>query len=327
MRTGLIIAALCLLPGLICASNDYDRAIDRIARKVDRTVDRLEKGVLIVDEFHAQGDVICELGNVIANDIESSLIRRRKGYSLLDRSALSESLDLLEVTHDQADISALVQAGRLAKADVLLTGTFGKVGDELVIRARLLDLQSKEVLLSLSGRTVTNKELDGLCGRLSDVAGDILFTDTDFEVAVEEEVDNEPSPLQSTGVIEFLNPNNAAMELSLVKGTEQRDIVVAANSSARLFGLEEGIWRLRTSARNRPQRILSHQEIMVLAHDDNVHEIEEFRKRDLRFRFGFGGLTEGFQLMVNPFREVERVMNESEQLIRESIQEMERSLP
>lgn len=177
MRTAAF-AILLLLSVSTSAQVAYDDAMASLARSVSERLATTSTSNVLVGSFKRIDGSPCELGSTLTLDLEAALINSPKQYKLLDRLNLEAMAEehKLEMNGMMDEEQRMREAGKLLKADAMVFGYFTLAGEQLVLRIKVVDIQTSEQLTVLTSSCKPSPMIKGLCASAGSGASPVLQT-------------------------------------------------------------------------------------------------------------------------------------------------------
>lgn len=161
-RILLIIVLLALvfptLPALA-----YEREIANLSSILSAEIAKSgKKSIAVVDFTDLQGRVN-ELGRFIAEEMSGNLTSHSQGFDVLDRNHMKRILEEQKLSlTGLMDPEAIKKIGKLAGAEIIVTGTITPFGDSIRVSCKAIDTETARVTASARGdiaKTVTIADL------------------------------------------------------------------------------------------------------------------------------------------------------------------------
>ena len=146
-----------------------------------------EKPVLTVLDFEATNASESEMRSII-NFLSSAIFRTGK-YTVIDVSQRDTILKEMEFSLSGCtDETCLLEVGKMLSAEIIVTGSIGKVGSRYLFSAKLLETETGKTIHTADG---VYGDLDAVIDDLESIA--IRLTSTGEDTGEESRGDAEPS--------------------------------------------------------------------------------------------------------------------------------------
>ncbi len=139
-----------------------DQGLDEVARKITESIPSdIKQTVAVMDFNDLQGNVTM-LGRFVSEELITILFQTRQ-FKVIERSLLEKALQELKFnTTDLVDTSNAKQLGKVVGADAIVTGTITDLGQSVKINARVIAVESGEIISAASALITKNSSLDGM---------------------------------------------------------------------------------------------------------------------------------------------------------------------
>ncbi len=123
-----------------------DQGLDEIAQKITKSIpEGSRKGVAVMD-FNTLDGSVTVLGRFIGEELITRLFETER-LKVIERSLLEKAIEELKFnTSDLVDPTIAKQVGKVVGADAIVTGTLSDLGDSVKINARVIMVESGEVI-------------------------------------------------------------------------------------------------------------------------------------------------------------------------------------
>ncbi len=155
-----IISRLCIILVMtvsftICLSSpaiSYEREIANLSSILASSITKSgKKSIAVVDFTDLQGHV-SELGRFIAEEMSGNMTSQSQAFDVLDRNHIKKLLEEQKLSMSGLmDPSAIKKIGKLAGADVIITGTITPFGDSIRVSCKAIDTETAKVIGSARG--------------------------------------------------------------------------------------------------------------------------------------------------------------------------------
>jgi len=128
-------------------SSAYEREIENLSSILANAISNSgKKNIAVVDFTDLQGNVN-ELGRFIAEELSGSLINASKGFDVIDRNHLKSLMAENKLAMSGLiDPNAIKKIGKIAGAEVLVTGSLTPFGDSIRISCKAIDTVTAKVI-------------------------------------------------------------------------------------------------------------------------------------------------------------------------------------
>ncbi|NPU83781.1 MAG: hypothetical protein HPY65_04770 [Syntrophaceae bacterium] len=145
----LIISLTLSLPS---SASSYEREIANLSSIIVSSISKSgKKSIAVVDFTDLQGQVN-ELGRFIAEEMSGNITSQSPKFDVLDRNHIKRLLEEQKLSMSGLmDPNAIRKIGKLAGADVIITGTITPFGDSIRVSCKAIDTKSAKVVGSARG--------------------------------------------------------------------------------------------------------------------------------------------------------------------------------
>ena len=150
-----LVGIIILSPQFIMAQDmSLDEGLNTIADQISESVTSVKiKNVAVMDFNDLQGNVTL-LGRFIEEELVTRLFQANQ-FKVIERSLLENALGELKFNlSDLVDPSVAKQLGRVVGADAIVTGTITDLGQSVKINARIIAVESGEVIGAAGAKVV-----------------------------------------------------------------------------------------------------------------------------------------------------------------------------
>ncbi len=142
-----IILALIVLSLGTGPSFAYEREIENLSTILANAINNSgKKNIAVVDFTDLQGNVN-ELGRFIAEELSGGLINASKGFDVIDRNHLKSLLAEHKLSMSGlVDPNAIKKLGKIAGAEILVTGSLTPFGDSIRVSCKAIDTVTAKVI-------------------------------------------------------------------------------------------------------------------------------------------------------------------------------------
>lgn len=125
----------------------YEREIANLSSILANTINNSgKKNIAVVDFTDLQGNVN-ELGRFIAEELSGGLINASKGFDVIDRNHLKSLMAEHKLSMSGLiDPNSIRKVGKIAGADVLVTGSLTPFGDSIRVSCKAIDTTTAKVI-------------------------------------------------------------------------------------------------------------------------------------------------------------------------------------
>lgn len=133
-------------------ASPYEREIANLSSILASGISKAgKKTIAVVDFTDLQGQVN-ELGRFIAEEMSGNMTSQSAGFDVLDRNHIKRLLEEQKLSMSGLmEPSAIKKIGKLAGADVIVTGTITPFGDSIRVSCKAIDTATARVVGSARG--------------------------------------------------------------------------------------------------------------------------------------------------------------------------------
>ncbi len=150
-------------------SADIDSAILDLKNQITEALGADQKPTLVIIDFVDQEGRITGLGRYLSEELLSLWIRDKK-LRMVERRYLEKTMD--EINFGMSGLvsdDAAKSVGKLVGADAILTGSYSLVGERVKIQARIVDVETGQILAAGSAQ-IDKSEVAGLLRKIIEEA-------------------------------------------------------------------------------------------------------------------------------------------------------------
>ncbi|OHD18639.1 MAG: hypothetical protein A2086_17050 [Spirochaetes bacterium GWD1_27_9] len=134
----------------------------------------LEKEKIVIFDFNANG-VTKEIALAVTESIITEIVNL-EDYIVIERNQLNKIYEELKLTaSEDFSESNVIEIGKLAKAKIALIGSISKIKNEIIINARLINIETGAILFAEKTKAKSETEIDKAVEKLIK----IMFEDED----------------------------------------------------------------------------------------------------------------------------------------------------
>ena len=150
---GLLISlAASLVLALPGSSLSYEREIANLSSILASSISKSNMKTIAVVDFTDLRGQVNELGRFIAEELSGNLTSQSSGFDILDRNHIKRLLEEQKLSlSGLMDPQAIRKIGKLAGADVIITGTITPFGDSIRVSCKAIDTGTAKVIGSARG--------------------------------------------------------------------------------------------------------------------------------------------------------------------------------
>ncbi|NPU85272.1 MAG: hypothetical protein HPY65_12395 [Syntrophaceae bacterium] len=156
-----LIAMVFIFPAFPALS--YEREIANLSSILAADMAKSGKKTIAVVDFTDLQGRVNELGRFIAEEISGNLTSQSHDFDVLDRNHMKRILEEQKLSlTGLMDPNAIKKIGKLAGADIIVTGTITPFGDSIRVSCKAIDTETAKVTASARGdiaKTVTIADL------------------------------------------------------------------------------------------------------------------------------------------------------------------------
>jgi TolB-like protein len=143
--------------------HSYEQEIANLSSMLSSDIVKSGKrAVAVVDFTDLQGQMN-ELGRFIAEEMSGSLTSQSKGFDILDRNHIKRIMEEQKLSlSGLMDPSAMKKIGKLAGADIIITGIITPFGDSIRISCKAIDTETAKVIGSARGDIAKTETISNL---------------------------------------------------------------------------------------------------------------------------------------------------------------------
>jgi curli biogenesis system outer membrane secretion channel CsgG len=143
-------------------SGNYNEVIGNIADRLASSISQNGKRALSVTDFTTVKGKTTELGEDIANDLETALLSTNHNFRLVSRDELNRILAEQEISRSRiTEKDNVKRIGNISNVDVLVVGKISDWGEYITIQVQLLDVETANLIGAAKGEiTATNRVRD-----------------------------------------------------------------------------------------------------------------------------------------------------------------------
>ena len=175
MKKGIYVILILLILANLIFSATRGRAVQ--SSSDNTTASSSARAKLAVSKFKAI-DLPQSVAEQIREAITNYIVRANK-YQVVERTHLDNIMKEIKLQHsDLYDPGSAVKLGRLVAARGLIVGSVSKVGRNLVVQARLVDLQTGRIIRSSKAETPYDENMSRLCAKVASELINIPYDDS-----------------------------------------------------------------------------------------------------------------------------------------------------
>lgn len=132
------------------ADRDSDNPVDSIVREIVASKEKIKtKSIAVIEFTDVNGDLTPE-GRLLTERLTTQLATTKE-FSVIERSRLKEVIKELKLSLSGViDPQTVKQVGKILGADAVLTGTLTIIGNKIEINARLVDVETGEIITGVT---------------------------------------------------------------------------------------------------------------------------------------------------------------------------------
>jgi len=159
----IILAVIAAMFCQVSIALSYEQEIATLSATLAKNIAKSgKKSIAVVDFSDLQGHVN-ELGRFLAEEMSGNLTAQQQGFDVLDRNHIKRIMEEQKLSlSGLMDPRSMKKVGKLAGADVIITGTITPFGDSIRVSCKAIDTGTAKVISSARGdiaKTATISDL------------------------------------------------------------------------------------------------------------------------------------------------------------------------
>jgi len=146
--------SLLLINSLAFGASNLESGVQELGVEISKSMINKKKTKLAIIEFSDLGDNVNDLGRYLAEKLISELFKlNSNGFSIIERRQLAKVLREQKLsTSGLIDAKAMQKVGNLLGVDAIVTGSIADLGNIIEINARVISVETGDVIGSASSQ-------------------------------------------------------------------------------------------------------------------------------------------------------------------------------